>query len=157
MAATLEYRLTGGASNADPDASLGGVGSSEQVPSTAINNLFDNVYPTEIISDDLTEYRAFDIYNSGDAEATSVEFYLTDTVSSESLLSVWYDSTGTQTIANEGIEPSGASWSEPEVGSKLSLPNLAAGASHRIWIRRVQDQLSTNVSNDLGTLHTWYA
>jgi len=60
MAATLEFRLTGGSSNSDPDQSLGGVTSSNEISSTAMNNLFDNVTPTEASSGDV-EYRAIDI------------------------------------------------------------------------------------------------
>jgi hypothetical protein len=157
MAATLEYKLTGGASNSDPDASLGGVGSSVSMSGTAANNLFDNVYPTETVVGVFTEYRAIDIYNSGDAEAGSIEFYIEDTANLESSIAIWYDPVGTQEVAQEGIEPSGATWSQPLVGSKLSLANLAAGASHRIWVRRTINQLATNIVDDTATLHVWYA
>jgi hypothetical protein len=155
MASVITYHLTGGASNSDPDLSLGGVGSSVVLSATALNNLFDNIDPDEIVSGDRVEYRAIDIKNDGDALAKHVQFYLTDTTNSESILAVWYDSVGTQSIANELTEPIGASWSLPLVGSKLSLADLAAGATHRIWIRRTVDQGATNINEDTATLHCW--
>lgn len=156
MASSIEYYLTGGAANADPDASLGGTTSSNALSGTALNNLFDNVDPTEALAGDV-EYRAIAIKNDGDAEARNVEFYFTDTTNSESIVAVWYDSTGTQSIANESTEPTGASgnWTTPLVGSKLSLGNLAVGAEHRLWIRRTISASASNLNDDLATMHTW--
>ena len=159
MAAVLEYFLTGGAANANPDLSLGGDTSSVNVNSTALNNLFANVLPTDILLAEYVTYRAFAIKNTGDAEARHVDFYLTDTLNTESDLYIWYDSTGTQSIADDETEPTGASgnWIQPLEGSKYSLANLAAGAEHRIWIRRRVDALATNLNDDLGTLHSWFS
>jgi hypothetical protein len=157
MAAVITYKYTGGAANADPDASLGGTTSSETVASLAINNLFDNIDPDEILSGNRVEYRAIAIKNTGDATARNIEFYFTDTTNAESIVAFWYDSTGTQSIVNELTEPTGASgnWTTPLVGSKYSLSNLAAAAEHRIWIRRTVDQSATNLNDDTATLHVW--
>jgi hypothetical protein len=157
MASEIFYHLTGGAANDDPDLSLGGDGSSEVLSETALNNLFDNINPDEIAAIDRVEYRAIDIKNDGDALAKYVQFYLTDTTNDESALAVWLDATGTQSIVNETTEPTGASgnWSLPLVGSKMDLSNLAAGAVHRMWIRRTVDQGATNINEDTATLHTW--
>jgi hypothetical protein len=157
MSSVLEYRLTGGAANADPNASLGGDMSSEQLSGTALNNLFANVLPPDIESGDSVRYRAIELYNNGDAEARNVEFYFLDTPNSESIVAVWLDVTGTQTIGDEETEPTGASgnWTTPLVGSKLSLDNLAVSAGHRLWIRRTVDQDADNLNDDLAELHTW--
>lgn len=159
MASNLFFHYTGGASNSDPDLSLGGTGSSERLNTTALNNLFDNINPDEIATGDRVEYRAIDVYNNGDAEARNIEFYFTDTPNSESILAVWLDSTGTQTIPNETTEPAGASgnWTTPLVGSKLSLGNLAAAGTHRLWIRRTVDQDADNLNEDTATLHIWFS
>lgn len=159
MASNLFFHYTGGASNSDPDLSLGGTGSSERLNTTALNNLFDNVNPDEIETADLVEYRAIDLINEGDANAHNVQFFFTDTPNSESILAVWYDSTGTQSIANEVTEPTGASgnWTTPLVGSKLSLGNLAPAGTHRLWIRRTVDQDADNINEDTGTIHTWFS
>ena len=45
MAASIVLRLTGGSSNSNPRLSLGGVGSSIEVSTIVLNNLFDNVTP----------------------------------------------------------------------------------------------------------------
>lgn len=159
MASDIKFYLTGGAANADPDASLGGTGSSVEIVDPAINNLFDNVEPTETLSGDLVEYRAIDFRNDGDATAENVSFHFTPTVNTESEVAVWFDSTGTQTIANETIEPTGAAgnWTEPILAAKLSLANLAAAASHRLWIRRTINQSADNLTGDTATMHGWFA
>ena len=132
MAASLQFRLTGGASNTDPDLSLGGVMSSQQISATPLNNLFDNVEPDEALSGGV-EYRAVDIYNSGDAAAESVELYIDDEPDSSSVsIQVALDST-TQTVANESTAPSGVSFSAPSAASKLSISNIASGSAQRRW------------------------
>ena len=157
MASLLTYHYTGGASNDDPDLSLGGTGSSEVLDTTALNNLFDNVYPTEIDGVPLVEYRAIDIVNDGDAEAHHIEFFLTDTPNLESTLAIWYDAAGVQSIVNETTEPIGASWSLPLVGSKLGFSNLAAAGTYRIWVRRTIDADAININEDTATLHVWFS
>lgn len=157
MASNITFHLTGGAANADPDLSLGGTGSSELLSGTALNNLFDNTDPDEIDGVPSVDYRAIDLSNDGDAEAHNVQFFLTDTPNSESTLAIWYDSTGTQSIANETTEPIGASWTLPLVGSKASLTDLAAAGTHRIWIRRTVDADADNLNEDTGTLHVWFS
>ena len=159
MASVLDYRYTGGAANANPNLSLGGVTSSVSVNSVALNNLFANVSPNEIVTGDDVKYRAFDIKNIGDVTAYNMEFFLTDTTNTESILAVWYDSSGSLSIVDEDTEPAGAAgnWTTPVIGSKLSLPDLAAGSYHRIWIRRTVDQGASPLNDDTGTLHCWYS
>lgn len=163
MAATLEYRYTGGAANSDPDASLGGAMSSETLSATALNNLFDNVSPAEASAGD-TEYRAIDVYNSGDAEAQSVDIYMSsETSSTDSELGFYNDGAthdGTDqgdAIADESTEPAGASWAHYTSASKLSLPNIPAGEATRLWIRRVISASAGNTNNDSGTIAVDYA
>jgi hypothetical protein len=159
MASDCFFHYTGGAANDDPDLSLGGDGSSELLDSTALNNLFDNINPDEIDGSNRVEYRAVDLSNDGDAEAHNVDFFFTDTPNVESILAVWLDVTGTQSIGNETTEPTGASgnWTTPLVGSKLSLGDMLAAATHRLWIRRIVDQDADNLNDDTGTLHTWFS
>jgi hypothetical protein len=163
MAATIEFRYTGGAANSDPDASLGGAMSSDQLSATALNNLFDNVSPAEASAGD-TEYRAIDIYNSGDAEAQSVEIYMSSETSSADSQIDFYAPGGTHdgsdqsdAIADESTEPAGASWSHYTSASKLSLPNIASGAATRLWVRRVISASAGNTNNDSGTIAVDYA
>jgi hypothetical protein len=60
MAASIVFRLSGGAGNTDPAASLGGVMSSTAVGS---NTLFDTVSAAEALSGD-TEYRCYYVKNT---------------------------------------------------------------------------------------------
>jgi len=163
MASVLEFRLTGGASNSDPDSSLGGTTSSNEVSATAMNNLFDNVTPTEASSGD-NEYRAIDIWNSGDATAENVNVYMsTETSSSDSQLKFYNDGSthdGTDqgdTIADESTPPDGSSFSHYTSGSKLSLPNIPAGNGTRLWIKRIISASASNTPSDQGTITVEYA
>jgi len=158
MASNLFFHYTGGAANDDPDLSLGGTGSSERLDTTALNNLFDNVTPDEVLVE-FVEYRAIDLYNEGDSVAQTIDFYFTDTPSAQSTLAVWLDVAGVQSIVDSETEPVGASgnWTTPLVGTKLTLDDLAASGNHRLWIRRTVAQGADNIISDTGTLHAWFS
>lgn len=163
MAASIEYRLTGGASNSDPDASLGGVSSSNTLSATAMNNLFDDVSASEASAGD-TEYRAIDVHNAGDATATSVAIYMsTETSSSDSQIDLGINDTpasainSTASIADESTAPSSVTFAHYTSASKLSLPDIAAGSYCRVWVRWVVDAGAGNDSNDQGTIAVDYA
>ena len=158
MAATLVFRLTGGAANADPNASLGGVASANALSGTPLNNLFDNVSAAEAAAGDI-EYRAISLHNSGDAEATLVKIWIdTDTTSASTEIDVALDS-GTQSIVDESTAPSdpALSFSHPAVGSKLSISNIASGSAQRVWIRRTVTAAAGNLSNDAAVIKVEYA
>lgn len=163
MAATLQFRLTGGAANSDPDLSLGGVSSSTQVSATALNNIFDDVSAAEALSGD-TEYRAIDVYNAGDATASGVEICMsTITSSTDSDLAFGLEATptgSTTSIANESTAPdltAGTAFASFTSASKLTLPDIAAAAYVRLWIRRTIGVGATNTANDSGTIEVTYA
>lgn len=163
MAATIEFRLTGGSTNTDPNLSLGGAMSSNVVSETAMNNLFDNVTPTEATNGD-TEYRAIDLYNSGDATASAIEMYMSaETSSADSQLDFGTNNTthtgGDQgdTIADEGTAPGGITFAHYLTGSRLSLTDIPAGSAVRVWIRRTIAVGASNTNNDIGTIAVDYA
>lgn len=156
MAATLQLFLTGGSGNTDPNASLGGVKSSTQVSGTPLNNLFDDVQPSEAVAGDI-EYRAVDIYNAGDASAVVVKIYIDpDTPSPKTELDLGLDST-TQTVANEGTAPNGVSFAHYTPSSKLSVSDIAAGGTQRVWLRRTVTAGAANMANDGTTIKIEYA
>lgn len=158
MAAVLELRLTGGAANADPNLSLGGTMSSNQVAAGPLNNLFDNVAYAEASAGDV-EYRAIDIYNSGDATAKVVELWIdSETPSTDSIIAVGLDS-GTQSIPNEDTAPNSPviTFSHPLVGSKMSISDIANGSAQRLWIRRTISSSATNYADDLCGITIQYA
>jgi len=157
MASNCVFTLTGGAANSDPNASLGGDGSSEIISTTPLHNLFYTVSPPDITGSNYITYRAIDILNNGDATAKLVEFYCTDTVNAESVIAIWYEAAPSQSIVDEDTEPIGASWSLPLVGSRTSIADIAAAARARIWIRRTVDQDADNLIDDEAVLHCWFA
>ena len=177
MSADLEYRLTGGAANSDPDASLGGLMSSVLVSSTPMNNIFDNVLPEEAIqSVGYDDYRAIDIYNDGDATAESVNIWVgTPTPSTDSHLEIGYDTStkdgsnpgstshtsswNGETIANEDTAPASPSVSfvARYVSSELVLPDIPASEAIRVWFKRVIQGGADNIANDLATIVVRFA
>lgn len=167
MAASLQFRLTGGASNSDPDASLGGVMSSNQVSSTSLNNLFDNVEADEATSGD-TEYRMIDIYNAGDATATSVEIYFSSqTSSADTSIELGEDATNNphlaaaslEVLANESTAPASpaVSFSAYTSASSLSLDDIPAGRAARICLKRIVSSSAGNTSSDTCQIEVVFA
>jgi len=85
MPANLEFRLTGGASNSDPEKSLGGIMSNTQLLADTdpglplssegiplVPNFFPDLWRDE---ENVYKYRALDIYNSGDEDAVELVLY----------------------------------------------------------------------------------
>lgn len=141
--AELEIRLSGGAGNSDPNASLGGVKSSTVLVDATLNNLFDDVSGSESNAGDI-EYRHVYIHNADAAlTAQNVRIYISQ------------DSTGTgdeidialgnaanganeTAIANESTAPSPTlTFTHPtSYGSGLAPSNVANGSHCSLWIRR---------------------
>lgn len=156
MASNLVFTLTGGAANAVPDDSLGGVGSSVELSATSLNNLFDDVSDAEAVAGDI-EYRAIDILNNGDAAASVVNFFFsTQTTSPFTSIQAGLDST-TQTIADENTAPSAVTFTEPTAGAPLAVADIAINGRQRVWIRRTVTAGAENLPDDLGTLSVTYA
>lgn len=167
MAATLQFNITGGASNTDVDASLGGVMSITQMSATALNNIFDDVDPDEATSGD-TEYRMIDIYNAGDAAATSVEVYISSqTSSADTELQLGQDATNNphtsgaslETLSNESTAPASPviTFGTHGDGAKLSLSDIPAGQAARICLKRIVSSSAENTSEDTATISIVYA
>lgn len=156
MAQELAFFLTGGASNTSPNNSLGGSTSDTGISAAAVHNLFDIIVASEIAVVPRVEYRAISIKNIGDANAQYVHLYMVDTESVYSTVSLWYDSTGTQSIANELVEPIGASWTQPSEGSLMYLPTLIPAQECRVWVRRTVLTIAKSAVNDLFTLYVNY-
>lgn len=160
MAATLQFHLTGGAANADPNASLGGASSSVQLSGTPMNNLFDDVAPGEATAGDV-EYRAVDVKNVGDAGAVVVKVFMDpETSSADTALDFGLEASpidSTTSIADEATAPASVSFAHYTSGSKLTVPDIAAGSYARLWVRRTVTAGATNTASDSGTLNAEYA
>lgn len=151
----IQYRLSGGASNTDPNASLGGAKSSTQVTDNTDNNLFDDVTGAEHTAGDI-EYRAIYVHNAhGSLTLTSAVVWInSDTTGADSDLSIAVGTAavnGTeQTVANESTAPSGVTWSDAAVSraTGLSLGDLPTGQHKAVWLRRTITAGSTPQAAD---------
>ena len=133
----LRFHLTGGAANADPSLSLGGVISSVQLTDATLENLFANVSPAQALAG-CTHYRALSFKNASALTAYgAVVFISQETTSADTTIEIAYDPTGTQSIVNETTAPAGLSFSTPlSLSAGIALGDVAASGVRRIWFKR---------------------
>ena len=146
----IHYRLSGGAANSDPAASLGGAKSSVQFPANAV---FDDVSSTEASSGD-TEYRCFYVHN---AHATltlqGAKIWIqSQTSSSDTDIAIALGGEGlngtAETVANEGTAPSGESFSQPaSFAAGLTIGDLAPGDHYPVWVRRTVNAAAASATD----------
>jgi hypothetical protein len=158
VAGDIEFRLSGGAANSDPDLSLGGAKSSVEITTNVVENLFDNVTGTESAAGD-TEYRGIYFHNAhGSLTANAAKVYITsNTTSSGDALAIGVGTAAInateQTIANESTAPSAVSFSAPtDYAGGLALGDIPAGQHKAIWIRRVVDAAAGATDNNVATI-----
>lgn len=149
----IKFRLSGGASNTNPDASLGGVKSTTDAPS----NLLDTVSSAEAASGDV-EYRCEYVHNAHATltlEAAKV-WVQANTPSADTTIDIGLGTSAVnateQTVVDEQTAPSGVTFSAAanEAGA-VSLGNIPAGQSRAIWIRRTITAGAV-AANDTATL-----
>jgi hypothetical protein len=138
MAVDIKYRLSGGAANADPAASLGGAMSSVELGS----GFWDVVSDAERVAGD-TEYRCFYVYNNGADSAYNTKIWIqADPTNCDHQIALGGEGLGgtAETVANENTAPSGESFSAAaSEGAALSIGTLAAGERYPVWEKRVVD------------------
>jgi len=134
----IQYRLSGGASNASPAASLGGAKSS----TTAGAAIFDDVSSAEATAGDV-EYRCVYVHNAHASLSLigAVLFILTNTPSTSTTVDVGLGTSavnGTeQTVADESTAPSGVTYSAAaNQAAGIALGDIPAGQSRAVWVRR---------------------
>lgn len=156
----IQYRLSGGAANADPAASLGGAISSV----AAGTNYFDDVPSAEAAAGDV-EYRCIYVRN-GHASLPLIgakAFIASNTPSASTDAAIGLGSSaigGTeQAVANENAAPASVAFSSPaDFASGLVIGDLAPGATKAIWVRRTvtagagiaADGFTVRVQGDTG-------
>lgn len=151
VANDIEYRLSGGAANADPAASLGGAKSSTVYSS---NTLFDDVPSTESVPGDI-EYRCLYVHNNHGTLTleNAVLWLLTNTTSADTIIEVAVGNSavnGTESaIANENTAPSPALTftAAATEGAAIALGNIPAGQHRAVWFRRTVSAAAA-ASND---------
>ena len=137
-ASDIKFRLSGGASNADQNLSLGGAKSSNE----ASASLFDNVSSAEASAGD-TEYRCFYVHNAS-ATNTMLDtkvWIQANTPSGDTELRIGLGTSavnGTeQTVASEGNAPSGVTFSlAADEANAISLGDIPVGQHRAVWVRR---------------------
>lgn len=135
----IQYRLSGGAANADPLLSLGGIKSSV----SAGTNLFDDV-PSAEASAGRVEYRCVYIQNNHGTESYLDPVRLFIAANTPSVNTTIAIGIGTaalnateQTVANETTAPTGVTFSEPSTfATGLTIPTIPAGQHRSVWLRR---------------------
>lgn len=132
----IEFRLSGGAANADPILSLGGAKSSVAVTPSS---LFDTVSGSEADGGD-TEYRCVYVHNA-DPALTMYGAKLWIQYESHAYHAIALGGEGlngtAETVASEGTAPSGETFSSPaSEGTALNLGDIPAGQHYPVWIRR---------------------
>lgn len=161
LTADIVFRLSGGAANTDPNASLGGARSTAGggvITSGVANNLFDNVAGDEHAAGADTEYRGFYVLNNhGSLSLQSPKFWIDSlTSSADTEFDIALAGEGLnatmETVANESTAPAGEVFTRPTTkGAGLSLPTIPFGQHHGLWVRRTVNQ-NAAAANDTGSL-----
>ena len=153
----LKYLLSGGASNNDPNASLGGAVSSTEVTDNTLNNLFDDISGDEHEAGD-TEYRAIFVKNAHATDtAYNVKIWIeSNTTAADDSIQIGKESalgSPIQTITNESTAPTGITFSTADGQSNaISIGNMAAGQVMGIWVKRIVTAGNTPQANNEATL-----
>ena len=142
VANDLQFRLSGGAANADPNASLGGAISNTAMTDAALHNLFDQVASGESSAGDV-EYRCIYLRNAHATLALqNAKAYLSADASNPNVTIAFALGTsvisGTeQTVADEDTPPAGVTWEEAAgEANAQAIGNMPAGSHKAVWIRR---------------------
>ena len=156
----IEYRLSGGTNNTDPDASIGGGISTTTITTGIDNNLWDDVTGDEANNGSI-EYRCFYIINTH-ATITwrSVKVWIqTLTTSLNDELDIGVAPEGTngtaELIGDEVTPPATVSFVRPTNkthSDSLSIGDLAPSEYFPIWTRRTVDSLASAKNANSGTI-----
>jgi len=149
VAGDIDFFLSGGASNTDPTAALGGARSTTTQVSGSIHGLFDLISSAEALAGD-TEYRCLYVYN---AHATltlqnTVIWISSDASGADTDIAIALGGEGVngtaETVANESTAPVGESFSTPvSAGSGLAIGDIPPLEHYPIWVRRTVNSSSS--------------
>ena len=139
----IKFRLSGGAANADANASIGGAKSSVEIADATLHNLFDIVSSAEGAAGDI-EYRCFYVHN-GHATLTlqsAKVFIQTQTPDSDTSVEIGLGAAAvnaTETaVANESTAPAAVTFSTAAgAGNALAIGDIPAGQHKAVWVKRI--------------------
>jgi len=142
VAGDIDFRLSGGAANSDPDAALGGAKSSTELTDATLENLFSNAPAAESEAGSV-KYRCFYVHNNhGSLALQNAEIWISaNTPSGDTVAAIGLGTSavnGTeQTVADEDTAPSGVTFSSADgQDNALSIGNIPADEHKAIWVRR---------------------
>lgn len=154
LSSDIQYRLSGGAANADPLVSLGGTKSS----SNASSNLFDDVTTTEA-QNGKTEYRCIYVHNANSTTTLTgaVLWINSNTPSATTDVAIALGSSGLNgteaSVANESTAPTGLTFvAAADKTNGIALGDIPAGQSQAVWVRRIVGAGTAALSSDPFTL-----
>ena len=153
----IKFFLSGGTSNTNVNASIGGAISTTEVTDNSLHNLFDKTLGTESTAGDI-EYRCIYVKNThGSLELELAKIWISSNTSSPAnVIAIALDGAGkggtAETETDENVAPTGETFSQPTAYSGgLSLDGggtgLGYGVSYPIWIRRTIAAGATAVDN----------
>lgn len=153
----IKLRLSGGAANSNPNASLGGAKSTTEM-GTALHNLFDIVSDGETTAGD-TEYRCIYIHNShATLTMQSTRVWIssntpsTDTQAEIGLGTAAINGTE-QTVADESTAPTGVTFGLAEnEGAALTIGDIPPGQHKAVWVKRVVAEGAAAYNDDQATI-----
>jgi len=159
VASDLKIRLSGGASQSNPNLSLGGVKSSVEVVDNTLHNLFDIVDGTESQAGD-TEYRGIYLHNGhATLTAQNVRIYFSSPTTSANdewdmaLAGEGLNAT-METIATEQAAPVGETFTRPTTyAGGLNAGNIPPGQHYGIWFKRVVNAGASAIDNNSITVN----
>ena len=98
--------LSGGETNIDPNASIGGIPSTTPLQDNIIDNLFGDVAPTDA-TNGLTDYRCFYVFNDASAALYNIQLYVNGIATGGSAIQLGVDqSDEIQRLTVSGVTPS---------------------------------------------------
>ncbi|CAA9322687.1 MAG: hypothetical protein AVDCRST_MAG68-2060 [uncultured Gemmatimonadetes bacterium] len=145
VAADVAFRLSGGAANTSPAASLGGAMSTAGggiIPDATLNAIWDNVSGSEHSAGDV-EYRCIYVQNNhATLTAEAVAFFFdAEGGSADTAVDGGADAaaagTAAQVVANEQTAPTSVTFSRPTTrAAGISLGNIGPASYKAVWLRR---------------------
>jgi hypothetical protein len=141
VASDLVWYLSGGASNSDPNAALGGAISSHVWAGGTKDDIFDDISAAENAASTV-DYRCVYIKNThATITLSNASVWFNSQVAGGATMMMGLDPAGVNgtatTIANETTAPSGVTFSlSADQSSGLIIGNLAPGASQAVWLQR---------------------
>lgn len=154
----ISFQLSGGAANADPNASLGGEISANAIVDASSHNLFDLVSGDEASAGD-AEYRCFYIKNNhGTLSMLGAKVFVqseTPSLDSDELIGLGSSAIGgiEQTVADESTAPAGVVFTQSNLeANALAIGDIPAGSHKAVWIRRDISAAASAVNNDASTI-----